>query len=315
MTKSKLLVFLMGPTASGKTDFAAKLAKALPVELISVDSALVYTGLDIGTSKPDDKFLQATPHRLIDIRDPAEVYSAAEFRHDALDEIEEIFSNGNTPLLVGGTMLYFRALEHGLSNLPSADETLRGQLYKQLKADGLESLYEKLLEVDPESAERINANDTQRILRSLEIFILTGKPQSQWWREQEKSRIPYRVVKIALCPEERSVLHERIEKRFDQMLEQGFVEEVEALYRRGDLHIQLPAIRSVGYRQVWQYLSGELSYKQMRDRGVVATRQLAKRQLTWLRSDPEINWFDPMKEESLQKVIDLIQLQLNADLS
>ena len=285
-------IFIMGPTASGKTGLALELARHFPCEIISVDSALVYRGMDIGTAKPSTEELAAVPHHLIDVIDPAESYSAARFREDALRLMGEITGRGKLPLLVGGTMLYYRALEQGLSDLPEADVRLRKALEEQMETQGLEALHQRLKEVDPESASRIKPTDPQRILRALEVYELTGSPLSEHYAKQERDPLPYRVLRIALIPSDRGLLHQRIEKRFDQMLQQGFVDEVRHLYTRGDLDDTMPAIRAVGYRQVWQYLEGEWDYDTMRHKGIVATRQLAKRQLTWLRSMEGLEIYD-----------------------
>jgi tRNA dimethylallyltransferase len=282
----------MGPTASGKTGLALELARHFPCEIISVDSALVYRDMDIGTAKPSTEELAAVPHHLIDVIDPAESYSAARFREDALRLMGEITGRGKLPLLVGGTMLYYRALEQGLSDLPEADVRLRKALEEQMETQGLEALHHRLIEVDPESARRIKPTDPQRILRALEVYELTGSPMSEHYAKQEKDPLPYRVLRIALIPSDRGLLHQRIEQRFDHMLQQGFVDEVRRLYTRGDLDDSLPAIRAVGYRQVWQYLEGEWDYDTMRHKGIVATRQLAKRQLTWLRSTESLEIYD-----------------------
>jgi len=282
----------MGPTASGKTGLALELARHFPCEIISVDSALVYRDMDIGTAKPSAEELCAVPHHLIDVIDPAESYSAARFREDALRLMGEITGRGKLPLLVGGTMLYYRALEQGLSDLPEADARLRQALEEQMETQGLEVLHQRLKEIDPESASRIKPTDPQRILRALEVYELTGSPLSEHYAKQEKDPLPYRVLRIALIPSDRGLLHQRIEQRFDQMLQQGFVDEVRRLYTRGDLDDSLPAIRAVGYRQVWQYLEGEWDYGTMRQKGIVATRQLAKRQLTWLRSTEGLEIYD-----------------------
>jgi len=285
-------IFIMGPTASGKTGLALELARHFPCEIISVDSALVYRGMDIGTAKPSTEELAAVPHHLIDVIDPAESYSAARFREDALRLMGEITGRGKLPLLVGGTMLYYRALEQGLSDLPEADVRLRKALEEQMEKQGLEALHQRLKKVDPESASRIKPTDPQRILRALEVYELTGSPLSEHYAKQERDPLPYRVLRIALIPSDRGLLHQRIEKRFDQMLQQGFVDEVRHLYTRGDLDDSMPAIRAVGYRQVWQYLEGEWDYDTMRHKGIVATRQLAKRQLTWLRSTEGLEIYD-----------------------
>lgn len=285
-------VFLMGPTASGKTDLALELVKRLPLEIISVDSALVYRGMDVGTAKPDAELLRQAPHRLIDLRDPAESYSAAEFRQDALREMADITREGRVPLLVGGTMLYFRALEQGLSDLPKADRAVRARLEAELATQGLARLHQRLSERDPVAAQRIHANDPQRTLRALEVIEITGRPLSELQAEDAGDPMPYRVLKLIRAPKDRAVLHQRIEARFMQMLEAGFEDEVRGLLARGDLSPELPAMRSVGYRQILNYLLGGCSREEMIERAVIATRQLAKRQFTWLRADPASHWLD-----------------------
>jgi tRNA dimethylallyltransferase len=277
-------IFIMGPTASGKTGLALALAETFPVEIISVDSALVYQGMDIGTAKPSAEELAVCPHYLIDFLDPIEPYSAARFRQDALRLMDEITARGKIPLLVGGTMLYYRALEQGLSQLPEADNEIRARLDREMKEHGLQYLHQRLADVDPESAQRIHATDPQRIQRALEVYELTGKSLSDHYREQEEYQLPYRILRLALLPAERVSLHQRIEKRFDDMLANGLIEEVQRLYERGDLDPSMPSIRAVGYRQVWAYLEGEYDEETLRHKGIVATRQLAKRQMTWLRS-------------------------------
>lgn len=296
-------VCLMGPTASGKTDLAVNLVERLPFEIISVDSALVYRGMDIGTAKPDAETLARAPHRLIDILDPAEAYSASRFREDALREMAEISASGRIPLLVGGTMLYYRALEQGLSRLPKADAATRERIEQEAAEKGWKAMHERLAAVDPVAAERIHPNDPQRLSRALEVFELTGRPMSELWQENAQQGLPYRLIKIAVAPTDRADLHERIAQRFHLMLEQGLVEEVERLYLRGDLSPQLPSIRCVGYRQVWQYLEGELSYAQMSEKGVIATRQLAKRQFTWLRSERNLQWFSTFETNLMEKML------------
>ncbi|HEX5056351.1 MAG TPA: tRNA (adenosine(37)-N6)-dimethylallyltransferase MiaA [Gammaproteobacteria bacterium] len=275
----------MGPTASGKTDLALKLAQRFPFDIISVDSAMIYRGMDIGTAKPDRHILRQAPHRLIDICDPAESYSAARFSEDARREITAIHAAGRIPLLVGGTMLYFRALQHGLAALPEADPEIRLQLQKRLQAEGLPVLYEELQKVDAASAQRIHANDPQRILRALEVFAAAGEPMSRILARSENRTMPWSVFKFALFPDDRKLLHERIEQRFYQMLDAGFVNEVRSLHGRDDLNLDKPSMRTVGYRQIWRHLDGSISYEAMVERGIVATRQLAKRQLTWLRAE------------------------------
>lgn len=288
-----MAIALMGPTASGKTDVAIQLVRELPVEIISVDSVMVYRGMDIGSAKPEPEVLAEAPHRLIDILDPAEPYSAARFREDARREMDEITAAGRIPLLVGGTMLYFRALLHGLSPLPSADPGIRARLEQQAREQGWESLHARLAKVDAEAAARIHPNDPQRIQRALEVYELSGMPLTHL-QQQNAELLPYRFAKLALIPSDRSVLHERIARRFALMLDQGLIGEVEQLYARGDLHDQMPSIRAVGYRQVWHYLQGRINYTEMNDKGIIATRQLAKRQLTWLRSEPDIRIFDAL---------------------
>ncbi|MBI5461254.1 MAG: tRNA (adenosine(37)-N6)-dimethylallyltransferase MiaA [Gammaproteobacteria bacterium] len=298
---------IMGPTAAGKTGLAVELVQRFPFEIVSVDSALVYRGMDIGTAKPDAATLRVAPHRLIDFLDPSEAYSAARFREDCLREMELIRAAGRLPLLVGGTMLYFRALEQGLSPLPSADPTVRARLEAQWRELGAEALHARLAEVDPQAAARIHRNDPQRIQRALEVYELSGRPLSAHFAERDPGLRPVPLLKLAVAPRDREVLHARIGQRFAQMLEQGFVAEVERLYRRGDLGPQLPALRAVGYRQAWQYLAGELEYAQMCERAVIATRQYAKRQLTWLRGEPEMCWLDADAPGLLDRAVNLIR--------
>ena len=286
-----LAVTIMGPTASGKTDLAIALQDILGAEIISVDSALVYRGMDIGSAKPTPEELAKAPHRLIDIRDPAEPYSAADFCNDAKREVENIVAQGKTPLLVGGTMMYFKALLEGLSDLPIADEAIRSEIAMQAEQKGWPSIHEELAKVDPVSAEKIHPNHSQRLSRALEIYRITGKPMSSFHGQLQGGLLDkYRWVQIAMMPEDRKVLHKRIEMRFNKMLELGAIDEVKALMARGDLHKDLPAMRSVGYRQIWEYLEGEYDYNEMIEKGVAATRQLAKRQITWLRSWKNLNW-------------------------
>ncbi|MDY6840592.1 MAG: tRNA (adenosine(37)-N6)-dimethylallyltransferase MiaA [Pseudomonadota bacterium] len=310
----------MGPTASGKTDLAMALCDHLPCEIISVDSAMIYRGMDIGTAKPAAAELARVPHRLIDIRDPSETYSAADFRRDALAAMAEITAAGRVPLLVGGTMMYFKALLHGMSGLPSASPAVRRALEQEAEERGWEALYGELQSRDPVAAERIHPNNRQRLMRALEVLRLTGKPISGFWRAEsvsgeqstaaaqdagiedytyftrwqadETSLLPYTVVQLAMVPPERRVLHERIRLRFLKMLDAGFLDEVRALMLREDLHPDLPSMRCVGYRQAWGYLSGEDDCQTFVSKGVAATRQLAKRQLTWLRKWPDVGWLD-----------------------
>ena len=296
-------IFLMGPTASGKTDIAVRLIEDLPCEIISVDSALVYRGMDIGTAKPGADILEKAPHRLIDICDPSEAYSAAQFAKDALREMDDIYAQGKIPLLVGGTFLYFRALAEGLSPLPAADSELRAQLEAEAKAVGWAEMHQRLAAVDPETAARIHPNDPQRIQRALEVYKITGEAMSSILQQDNPGNLPYNVSKLILAPSDRAVLHERIAIRFNHMLQEGLVEEVTRLYQRGDLHKDLPSIRAVGYRQVWAYLEGELQYQEMIERGVIATRQFAKRQFTWLRSEKEGVWFDALENNIYSKIL------------
>lgn len=284
-------IFLMGPTAAGKTALAMALHARLPVEIISVDAAQVYRGLDIGTAKPTLEERAHSPHRLIDIRDPSEIYSVADFCADALQAMQEITAAGRIPLLVGGTMFYFRALEQGLPQLPSADPALRVRLQHEMDRSGQAALHARLMELDPARAARIHPNDPQRILRALEIITLTGRTASSYGK-QGASPLPYRVVKLALYPENRTWLHRRIEQRFHTMLAQGFLDEATALFARTELMPTLPSLRTVGYRQAGLYLSKTVNYNQMVDLGITATRQLAKRQLTWLRAETDCQQFD-----------------------
>lgn len=273
----------MGPTASGKTDLALDLAARFPFEIVSVDSAMVYRGMDIGTAKPDAATLDAFPHHLIDIRDPADPYSAALFREDAIRVVREIRARDRIPLLVGGTMLYFKALKEGLADLPPADPGVRAEIQALADTGGWPAVHARLAEVDPEAAARLNPNDRSRLQRALEIFEVTGTPMSRL-HDGESPVCPFDLYEFAIIPPERAALHASIARRFEAMVRGGLVEEVRALARRGDLHVDLPAIKAVGYRQVWAHLQGELSFDEMVERGVIATRQLAKRQFTWLRS-------------------------------
>lgn len=277
-------IFLMGPTASGKTDAAVALLQHYPVEIISVDSALVYQGMDIGTAKPDAKTLKMAPHHLIDIIPPTEAYSAASFRQDALALMGDITARGKVPLLVGGTMLYFKALENGLNGLPEANPIIRAQLDKEAEAIGWAAMHQKLAAIDPETASRLMPNDMQRIQRALEVYEITGKTMTALYAQQVNNSLPYDVLKIALVPSERKVLHDRIELRFKQMLANDFVEEVkQLLIQFPNLTAESTSMRCVGYRQALMYLNGEYDIDEFCDRGIFATRQLAKRQLTWLR--------------------------------
>lgn len=296
----------MGPTASGKTDLAVELASRLPCDIVSVDSALIYRGMDIGTAKPGPEVLKRASHRLLDICDPRESYSAVRFCADAERELAQIVAMGRIPLLVGGTMLYFRALQQGLSRLPSANGAVRAQLAAEASAEGWPALHRRLAAVDPAAARRIHPNDPQRIQRALEVYELTGYPLSQLTGTQRHRRLPYRILKLARMPEERAILHQRIERRFLHMIELGFEAEVHALWARGDLTPELPSMRCVGYRQMLKYLLAEYSFQEMLQRSVIATRQLAKRQLTWLRSEFGVHWlFD--RDEPLDQALYLIK--------
>ncbi|MDZ7593020.1 MAG: tRNA (adenosine(37)-N6)-dimethylallyltransferase MiaA [Thiobacillus sp.] len=291
-------IFLMGPTASGKTALAVSLVERFPLEIISVDSALVYRGMDIGTAKPDAATLARAPHHLLDIREPTDAYSAAAFCDDARRLMADIVARGRVPLLVGGTMLYFRALLRGLDDLPRADAALRKKLEGEAAALGWPALHAELAKVDPITAARLAPNDSQRIGRALEVFRLTGKPMSALF-DKVQSELPYRVLQLALIPSDRAVLHQRIAARFDTMLAEGLLDEVETLRRDYALSPDLPAMRAVGYRQAWAYLDGEIDMKALREQGIAATRQLAKRQLTWLRS-----WADAVVLDSLAEDVD-----------
>ncbi|MDM8545195.1 tRNA (adenosine(37)-N6)-dimethylallyltransferase MiaA [Candidatus Venteria ishoeyi] len=292
-------IFLMGPTASGKTDLAVTLVQQFSCEIISVDSALVYRGMDIGTAKPDAQTLTAAPHRLLDIRSPLESYSAAEFRADALQAMHEITAQGKIPLLVGGTGLYFRALQQGLAKLPKADPKIREALLSEAEQCGWIAMHQKLQACDPQSAQKIHPNDPQRIQRALEVYELTGQPMSALVAASQPPPLPWTVIKMVLAPDKQTVLHPRIHKRFEQMLEQGLIEEVRALFQQTELNLQYPAMRAVGYRQVWLYLEGQLTYDEMIADATTATRRLAKRQLTWLRKEQNAHWFKNA-EQALQ---------------
>jgi tRNA dimethylallyltransferase len=298
-----LAIFLMGPTASGKTNVAVELARHLPVELISVDSALVYRDMNIGTAKPDAAMLVNAPHHLIDILDPTDSYSAAAFRHDALRLMHDITARGKIPLLVGGTMLYFKALREGISNLPHADPEIRAALDNEIAQHGIRHLHEQLARVDAATATRLEPTDTQRIQRAMEIYRITGQPMSALIAHPDKNPLPYRVIPLALLPSDRSQLHAHIATRFAAMLRLGLVDELRALQTRYALHPNLPSMRCVGYRQAWQFIAGEIGEIELMDMGVAATRQLAKRQLTWLRGMPGNIEFDCLAHDSAQQVL------------
>lgn len=296
----------MGPTASGKTGLAVELCQRFPVEIISVDSALVYRGMDIGTAKPDAETLKLAPHRLIDIRDAAEAYSAAEFCADALREMRSITAAGKIPLLVGGTMLYFRALEYGLSELPAADPQVRKRLEQQAAEIGWSGMHELLRQKDPQAASRIHPNDPQRIQRALEVISVSGQSMSDLYDKTSAYELDYRLHKIVISPEPRSVLHQRIEQRFDLMIAAGFVDEMKSLFARSDLNPALPSMRAVGYRQAWEWLEGKCTFDEMREKAIVATRQLAKRQLTWLRRESASVWYDLQTDGVRHEVIEVL---------
>ena len=341
-----LAIFLMGPTASGKTDLAVELCRELPCDIISVDSALIYRGMNIGTAKPEPEVLKAAPHKLIDILDPWESYSVAAFYQDALREMDLIRAQGRIPLLVGGTMMYFRVLRDGIAALPSADEAVRSAIVAEAQQHGWEHMHAQLASIDPESAARIKPTDPQRLQRALEVFRVSGKTMSELWAQQSSVAdahssneslnendsgkevakesgkegkanytiserglppIPYKIVNLAIAPSERSVLHERIAQRFNLMLDAGFLDEVRGFHASERLRSDMPSMRCVGYRQVWDYLEGLLDYSGMVERGIIATRQLAKRQLTWLRSWPHVHWLESGDKKVLVKALKIIK--------
>jgi len=299
----------MGPTAAGKTDLALKIAADYPVEIISVDSALVYHGMDIGTAKPEPAVLAEFPHHLVDILDPTQRYSVGDFRRDALTLMADITSRGKVPLLVGGTMLYFKALQQGLADLPAADPAIRQRLDNEAADKGLKSLHDRLTEIDPVSAKRIHQNDPQRLQRALEVYEITGQSLTSLTATTQ-SVIPYRITKVILSPFDRSVLHQRIAERYREMMSEGFVEEVIALYQQADCHAALPSMRAVGYRQVWQHLSGDFDLETAIEKAIIATRQMAKRQLTWLRAQQDGTWFDTGEGLPLPEILSFLSYQL-----
>jgi len=304
MTALPLAVAIMGPTASGKTAAALEIAKHIPCEIISVDSALVYREMDIGTAKPNAEELASVPHHLIDIIDPTEAYSAMQFRNDALRLAQDIRARGKLPLLVGGTMLYFKVLRDGLDDLPEADPEVRARLDEEAARDGVPAQHARLATLDPETAARLKPNDSQRIQRALEIIELTGKPMSALLTQKTAAALPFTLLPLALEPSDRAVLHDRIARRFDLMLENdGLLNEVRKLRARGDLHLGLPSMRCVGYRQAWEHLDGQYDHAEMRERGIIATRQLAKRQITWLRSTPDRIVIDCNAPDATQTVM------------
>lgn len=290
MSKQLPVVFIMGPTASGKTDLAIKLAQQYPFEIISVDSALVYKDMNIGTAKPTAEELQQAPHRLIDFLDPSQSYSTAQFRKDALEAIDDIHARQKIPLLVGGTMLYHRSLLYGISELPAADEPIRTKLEAQMHTMGKQFMHDRLAEIDPHSAAKIHPNDPQRVQRALEVYEITGQTMTQLQQASQAQALAFDAYKIIIAPRSRELLRERIALRFTQMIEQGFIEEVQKLYQRGDLNLSMPSMRAVGYRQVWEYLEGKMNKEEMIERAITITRQFAKRQMTWLRREEEALW-------------------------
>ncbi len=311
ITKKRPAIAIIGPTASGKTAAALAIAQQVPCEIISVDSALVYRGMDIGTAKPTAAELAAVPHHLIDILDPLDSYSVMQFRNDTLRLVEQIHTRGKLPLLVGGTMLYFKGLQDGLDDLPTADAAIRARLDDDAARDGTPALHARLAIIDPDTAARLKPNDNQRIQRALEIFELTGVPMSQLLAKAPKTELPFELLSIALEPSDRSVLHARIAARFDAMLDApdgGLIAEVKTLRARGDLHLGLPSMRCVGYRQAWEYLDGLYDLPTLREKGIVATRQLAKRQLTWLRSMPDRVVIDCLGADPVASVLAQVRM-------
>jgi tRNA dimethylallyltransferase len=296
----------MGPTASGKTELAMALKEALPCDIVSVDSALIYRDMNIGTAKPTADELAKFPHRLINLRDASESYSAADFCHDALAEISEIRRRNRIPLLVGGTMMYFKSLIEGISPLPTANAEIRKAIESEAAEKGWQTLHEKLAKVDPVSAKRIHQNDPQRLTRALEVYRITGNTLTQL-TEIKGDKLTGNILQLAITPQERSTLHERISLRYQQMIDMGFEAEVIQLRARGDLHQDLPSIRCVGYRQMWQYLDGDFDHDEMIFRGICATRQLAKRQLTWLRNWPDLHWLTTDDDTNLAQVLTLLK--------
>lgn len=301
------VVFLMGPTASGKTDLAVELCRRFPFGIISVDSAMVYRGMDIGTAKPGPEVREIAPHELIDICDVTEVYSAGRFRDDAVKSIEHLHNQGKIPLLAGGTGLYFRTLEQGIADLPAADQLIRERLEREARVFGWQALHRRLAGIDPESADRIHPNDPQRIQRALEVYEITGKSLSEVIAEGRQSPMPYPCLKIILTPGERGIIHDRVKLRFMHMIELGIIDEVRGFYERGDVSGNLPSMRMVGYRQIWRYLDGLLDYSEMLEHAIVATRQLAKRQLTWLRSEHSGVRVEGTGRAVLDKILKILQ--------
>ncbi len=314
-------VFLMGPTASGKTDLALTMAKRWPFEVISVDSALIYRGMNIGTAKPDADFLKQLPHHLIDIRDPDQSYSVAEFRRDALQLMHKITEAGNIPLLVGGTMLYFKALFEGLADLPATDKPTRQKILQEAQQVGWPGMHQKLQEIDPVTAEQLHPNHSQRISRALEVYYMSGETMSSLQAQHQPGGLPYQVLQFALWPEEREQLHCRIAKRFDLMMQSGFIDEMQILKEKYTLSASMPSMRAVGYRQAWEYLEGQLNEAEFEEKAIAATRQLAKRQLTWLRKWQDVHYLnvnfeskEPVNSENgevFRNICELIPAKIN----
>lgn len=307
MSDKPAAVFIMGPTASGKTDLGIELVKHHPFEIISVDSALVYKHMNIGTAKPTAEELAIAPHQLIDILDPAQSYSTASFRADALAAMADIHARNKIPLLIGGTMLYHRSLLYGLSELPEADKAIRNRLEEESRLYGAEYMHQKLSEIDPLAARKIHPNDPQRIQRALEVYEISGKTMTQLQQDNQAEALPWDVYKIVVAPRSRELLRERIAIRFRQMIAQGFIEEVQALHERGDLDLSMPSMRAVGYRQVWEYLEGKMDREQMIERGITITRQFAKRQMTWLRREEDALWVATEDNNRYQQVLEYLQ--------
>lgn len=303
MLRLPRIILLMGPTASGKTALGIDIAKKLDGEIISVDSALVYRGMDIGTAKPNLKERDGIKHHLIDILDPSESFSAGEFRDKALGLIHDISARGKVPILVGGTMLYFHVLINGIAKLPDANEKIRQEINELASTSGWHAVHQRLKQIDPVAAKRIHQNDTQRIQRALEVYYVSGKSQTDWLAEQAEQPLSFDMVKFAIAPVDRAQLHEKISLRMDRMLDQGFIDEVRELFERGDLEASMPAIRAVGYRQAWRYLLGELDEASFREKAIIATRQLAKRQFTWLRQQTDMAWLRTGDPAALNSVL------------
>lgn len=311
MTTQSAAVFIMGPTASGKTDLAIELVKHYPFEIISVDSALVYKDMNIGTAKPTKEELAIAPHRLIDFLDPSQSYSSASFREDALAAMAEIQARNKIPLLVGGTMLYHRSLLYGLSELPKADTGIRAKLDAEAKLNGAQFMHDKLNAIDPAAAAKIHRNDPQRVQRALEVYEISGKTMTQLQQENQAQALDCEVYKIIIAPKSRELLRQRIAQRFQQMIAQGLIEEVDKLFNRGDLDLSLPSMRAVGYRQVWEYLQGKMDREQMIERGITLTRQFAKRQMTWLRREEDALWLVTEEANLYQQAVEHLQPVLN----